>query len=96
MDVGDGAASVTDSKAGGGAGAAASVQAAVDVRPQAWRTVHFLRHCLKTSARGEFLRNLRESWLEGRGPAYLRISYSYDRRAAKVSERGQTKREGIG
>jgi hypothetical protein len=85
MDVGDGNGSV-GLIANGAAAAAATTpaQAASAVRPQAWRTIGFLRLCLKTSARGDFLRNLRESWLEGRGPAYLRLAYSYDRRARKV------------
>jgi len=53
------------------------------VRPQALKTLGFLRLCLKTSSRGDFIKNLRECWLEGRGPACFTVSYAFDRRAPK-------------
>jgi hypothetical protein len=53
------------------------------VRPQAVKTLTFLRLCLKTSSRGDFIKNLRECWLEGRGPACFTVSYAFDRRAPK-------------
>ena len=53
------------------------------VRPQAVRTLSFLRLCCKTSTKGDFVKNLRECWLEGRGPAYFQVSYGFDRKATK-------------
>jgi len=53
------------------------------VRPQALKTLGFLRLCLKTSSRGDFIKNLRECWLEGRGPAYFSVFHAFDRRAPK-------------
>ena len=61
-----------------------SAASAGPVHPQALKTLGFLRLCLKTSSRGDFLKNLRECWLEGRGPACFNVSYVYDRRAAKT------------
>ena len=88
MDVGDGTGSVAASTGGGGKPNAAATAAAAapiqNVRGQAWRTLGFLKHGLKTSTRAPFLSNLKESWLEHRGPAYFRMTYSYDRRAPKV------------
>lgn len=87
MDIDDGITTAKDTM-GGATGTSSLSAAAVpeNVRPQALRTLSFLRLCLKTSTKGDFVKNLRESWLEGRGPAYFQVSYTYDRRVTKVRQ----------